>query len=247
MATWIPGRTTARVDWAPGLHSLRVEAEIEPFVAGQFIKFGLEIDGEILGRPYSLVNSPESTPLEIYFGVVSGGPLSARLAQLNPGDPLWVAPRAAGFLTLAEVPDGDTLWLLATGTGLGPFLSMLKSADVWQRFRRIVLVHGARSRQQLAYAQEIVALTVSHLGRLIFVPVLSRESLPGALSGRIPAAITDGRLEKQAGLALDPESARIMLCGNPAMLEDATNALQRRGFKKHRRRDPGQILVESYW
>jgi ferredoxin--NADP+ reductase len=160
---------------------------------------------------------------------------------------VFVAPQAAGFLTLDEVPQGEHLWLLASGTALGPFLSILGTAAPWRRFRRVVLVHAVRRAGELSYQEQIQALPAQHPGQFAYVPVVSREHSAQSLGGRIPQAIEDGRLEAGAGIKLDAQVSRVMVCGNPEMVADTVQALERRGLKKHRRRDPGQISVESYW
>lgn len=246
MAHWLEGTVVGTRHWTEALVSLQVEAPIEPFRAGQFIKLGLRIDGELIERPYSLVNPPHTRPLEFCFSVVPDGPLSGRLAALEPGKPLLVAARAAGFLVVDEVPAARHLWLVATGTGVGPFLAILRSDDPWQRFERVVLVQAARRAAELVYGEEIAALAVAHGPRFRFVPFVSREATDFALPGRIPAAIDNGSLEARAGVAIDADS-HFMLCGNPQMLEDVTSALTAKGLHKHRRRNPGHISVESYW
>ena len=244
---WTEGRVLGKVAWTDKLFSLRIAAGIEPFQAGQFTKLGLEIDGEVVGRPYSLVNSPDEQPLDFTFVVVPGGPLSAQLASLEPDARIWVAPRANGFLVLREVPDAAHLWLMATGTGIGPFLSILKTALPWERFERVVLVHAVRYARELIYPETVREIGQTHPDRFVSVPFVSREETDGALSGRIPQAIGDGRLEARAGIAIDAQSSQVMLCGNPQMVDDTTDALLARGLKKHRRREPGQISVENYW
>lgn len=247
MAQWVEGRVIERIDWSGRLHSLRIEAKIEPFRAGQFTKLGLPIGEEIVGRPYSFVNAPGEPLLEFYFSTLPEGPLSPRLAALRPGDAVQVAPNPNGFLVLDEAPPAIHLWLLATGTGIGPFLSILKTEEPWQRFRRVVLVHAARTADELAYRRAIARIAEAQPKRFAYIPFLSREAADYAMRGRIPAAIADGRLEARAGLALEPALAHVMLCGNPAMVTDATAALAARGLRKHRRKEPGQISTESYW
>ena len=247
MAQWTEGRVVERIDWTDRLHSLRVEARIEPFRAGQFTKLGLQIGGETVGRPYSMVNAPGDPVLEFYFSLLPEGPLSPRLSALGPGDAVLVAPQPNGFLVLDEVPPAIHLWLLSTGTGIGPFLSILKTAEPWQRFQRIVLVHAARTANELTYRRTIARIAEAEPKRFAYIPFLSREPADYALAGRIPQAIADGRLEARAGFALDPAHAHVMLCGNPAMVADAAAALAARGLRKHRRREAGQITTETYW
>lgn len=244
---WVPGKVAGRKMWTDTLVSLQVAADIEDFEAGQFAKLGLAVDGEVVARPYSLVNPPHARPLDFCFTIVPGGPLSPRLAALAPGDDILVTPRANGFLVLREVPEAAHLWLVASGTGIGPFLSILRTATPWQRFERVVLVHAARHRRDLAYFDTVQELVREHREQLRFVPFVSREPADFALPGRIPAAIADCRLETRAGVAISPASSQFMLCGNPQMVDDVTAALLARGLKKHRRRDPGHISVENYW
>ena len=179
--------------------------------------------------------------LEFYGVIVPEGPLSPRLAKLRAGDALQVAANPAGFLVLSELPDTETLWLVSTGTGLAPFLSILRTEALWKRFRNVVLVHAVRYAKELTY-RELISGTGAR-----YVTFVSRESASGSLAGRIPAAIADGRLEAAAGIALKPETSHVMLCGNPQMLKDASAALAARGLRKHRRRAPGHITVESFW
>ena len=134
-----------------------------------------------------------------------------------------------------------------TGTGLGPFLSILRTGDPWEKFERIVLVHAVRYSRDLSYADTIARISAQRAGRFSFVPFVSRESHRGALRGRIPEAIGDGRLEAQAGVPLTAENAHAMLCGNPDMVRDRQGVLELRGMKRHRRREPGHYTVETYW
>ena len=247
MSNWVEATVAGQKQWTDSLFSLQVEAEIAPFEAGQFGKLALDIDGETVARPYSFVNAPHERPYEFYYIKVAEGPLSSRLPNLAAGDKVLVAPKASGFLVLSEVLDAENLWLIATGTGIGPFLSMLKTAVPWQRFGKVMLVHAVRHASELSYRETIEALQAAHAAQFRMISFVSREAHPGALIGRIPAAITDGRLEAAAGVPLSVQTSQIMLCGNPDMVRDTLSALQLRGMKKHRRRDPGQITVENYW
>jgi len=247
MASWNTGKVIKQIQWTENLFSLFIESELEPFQPGQFVKIALEIDGEIVGRPYSLVNVPESSTLEIYYIKVAGGPLTSELVKLQAGDSIMVAPRAHGFMVLDEVPQARDLWLVATGTGIGPFLSMLSTDKVWQRYQRVILVYAVRTLAELSYQEKITQLLAQHDSQFAYVPFISREASQLALSGRIPQAIEDGRLEAHAGAKIDTSNSQLVLCGNPQMIEDTMNMLAQRGLKKHRRKEPGQITVESYW
>jgi ferredoxin/flavodoxin---NADP+ reductase len=238
---WLEARVTENRRWTEALFTLRAEGPRLAFEAGQFVRIALDIGGERVARPFSFVNAPSDPTLEFYGIVVPEGPLSPRLAQLGAGDTLFVASTPAGFLVLSELPEAESLWLISTGTGIAPFLSILRTEAPWKRYRDVVLVHAVRHARELVYQEEIRRMR--HLKYITFV---SREAAPGSLAGRIPAAVADGRLEAAAGVALGQDS-QVMLCGNPEMLKDTSAALVARGLRKHRRRSPGQITVESFW
>jgi ferredoxin/flavodoxin---NADP+ reductase len=247
MSRWVEGSVAGQKRWTERLYSLSVNADIKSFEAGQFAKLALAVGGEMVARPYSFVNAPRERPHEFYYVTLPEGPLTQRLAKLEAGDNVYLAPQPSGFLVLSEVPEGENLWLIASGTGIGPFLSMLKTDAPWQRFRQVVLVHAVRHEEELTYRDCIERLSSAHTGQMRFVPFLSRENKPPALHGRVPAAIEDGRLEAAAGVPLSPKSSQVMLCGNPEMITDTAEALKLRGMRKHRRREPGHITVENYW
>lgn len=250
MTTWLEGTVAGQTRWTDRLLSLRVEVPGEApgirFEAGQFGKVALDVGGERIGRPYSFVNAPDARTLEFFYAVVDGGPLSPRLARLRAGDKVYLSSSAAGFLVLSEVPDAANLWLIATGTGVGPFLSILRTDSPWKRYRHVTLVYAARHTGELAYGEVIDAIGKGHAGQFSVVRVTSRDT-GGDLKGRIPALIADGSLEARAGVELSAQASQVMLCGNPEMVKDAVAALAERGMKKHRRRSPGQITVENYW
>jgi ferredoxin--NADP+ reductase len=243
--TWLEGKVVENRHWTDALFSLKVEGAPLAFEAGQFVRIALDMEegnpGSRIARPFSFVNPPSQPVHEFYGIVVPEGPLSPRLARLVAGDTLYVASNPAGFLVLSEVPDARTLWLMSTGTGIAPFLSMLQTDTPWKRFEEVVLVHAVRQARELVY-QDLIA----GFPRVKYVRFVSREAAPGALQGRIPAAIRDGRLEAAAGARLD-DACHVMLCGNPDMLKDAQAALHERGLRKHRRRAPGHLTVESFW
>lgn len=247
MSKWVEGKVINRRSWTSLLFSLQIEAELEPFQAGQFARLALEIDGEMVGRPYSFVNAPQQKFLEFYFILVESGPLTQRLADLQAGDSIFLAPRAAGFFTLSEVPDAHTLWLLSTGTALGPFLSMLNTETPWLRFPKIVLVHAVRTAEELTYQDEIGELLNKNPGQLQYIPFVSREQTDFAINGRVTDAIKDGRLEQRTGLTLTADNSQVMICGNPDMVRDTSLVLEERGLRKNRRKEPGHISVETYW
>lgn len=255
---WIRGTVAGRRQWTESLFSLYVEADPIRFEAGQFVKLALPDpdaagapgDTGLIGRPYSFVNPPGDRPHEFYCVTVPQGPLSPRLARLAAGDAIWIARQPAGFLVLSEVPEAHSLWLICTGTGIGPFLSILRTEAPWKRYARIVLVQGTRRMTERTHRSIIEALAKGHPGQFQSVSLLTRDPVrdgEGILAGRIPQAIADGRLEAAAATELLPGSAQVMLCGNPGMIEGVIEVLNARDMRKHRRRAPGHITVENYW
>lgn len=248
MSEWIKGKVTHVEHWTETLFSLQVSAEIDPFTAGQFAKLALDIDGERIQRAYSYVNAASNQPLEFYLVTSTDGKLSPKLHQLQSGDELLITKQAAGFFVLNEVPNCETLWMLATGTAIGPYLSILQEGKDLERFNNIVLVHAVRYGQDLSYLPLMNKLQKRYQGQLRIQTVVSREMISGALHGRLPPLIADGSLEFATGLSIDIEKSHIMLCGNPEMVRDTQKLLKEtRGMNKHLRRKPGQITSEHYW
>src|SRR6266568_1425660 len=162
MQKWVEGTVVNQKRWTQTLFTLQVEAEVARFEAGQFAKLALAVEGEMVARPYSFVNAPNERPHEFYYVTLPDGPLTQRLCKLQAGDAVYLAPRPAGFLALSEIPDGENLWLISTGTGVGPFLSILKTEGPWQRFRQVVLVHAVRHAEELTYRDSVSRLLDGH-------------------------------------------------------------------------------------
>lgn len=248
MAQWVNGNLVRVQHWTPSLFSLIVHAPIKPFVAGQYGKLALEIDGQRVQRAYSYVNAPSCVDLEFYLVRVPDGKLSPGLHCLQPGDELQLAAEAAGFFVLSEVPECEILWMLATGTALGPYLSILQEGCDLARFKQIVLVHAVRYASDLNYLPLMLELERRYQGQLKIHTVVSREAAPGSLGGRIPALIGSGELEAAVGLRMHHENSHVMLCGNPDMVRDTQQLLKEtRMMKKHFRRIPGHVTAELYW
>jgi ferredoxin--NADP+ reductase len=244
---WTRARVTDRIDWAEGLLTLRLDLGLG-FRAGQFVSLGLPGErGERVHRLFSIASAPGER-LE-FFGVrVEDGELSPDLADLGVGDALWVHRDPQGTFTLDRVPDARTLWLVATGTGLAPYVSMLRTEEPWTRFERIVVVHGVRRLADRAYATEIARRSAEHGGRLAQVFAVSREKPePGMFAGRVTDALAHDRLAGLAGVELEPSSSHVMLCGHPAMIEEMERLLAERSFRRNRRSSPGQVTAERYW
>ena len=246
MAKWIEGNIVENRRVNDQLTSLIIDAPFTPFEAGQFVRIGVADKGEVLARPYSLVNTPEESYLEVYFNIVEEGPLSPRLFALQAGDEVFVSNNPSGFLTVSEVPPCKHLWMIATGTGIGPFLAILKSEAVWQRFEKVVLCYSVSMAIELAYQDLIQQLLARHGERFIYVPIVTREAHAGALGARVTTLMQDGTLEKHTGLRITADDSHVMMCGSSEMITDVSEELLARGMKKHRRRDPGHYTTEKY-
>ncbi|MCU1772208.1 ferredoxin--NADP reductase [Pseudomonas sp. 13B_3.2_Bac1] len=238
----------------PSLFTLRTTRDAGfRFSAGQFARLGVtKADGSTVWRAYSMVSSPFDEFLEFFSIVVPGGEFTSELSRLQVGDTLLVERQAFGYLTLDRFVDGRDLWLLSTGTGVAPFLSILQDFEVWERFERIILVYSVRETRELAYQPLIAGLAerdylAEHAHKLRFIPTVTREQMRGALHGRITSLIENGELERAAGVELTPEHSRVMLCGNPQMIDDTRALLKKRHMSLSLSRRPGQVAVENYW
>ncbi|WP_282412581.1 ferredoxin--NADP reductase [Pseudomonas sp. PS01299] len=238
----------------PSLFTLRTTRDTGfRFRAGQFARLGVtKADGSTVWRAYSMVSSPFDEFLEFFSIVVPGGEFTSELSRLQVGDTLLVERQAFGYLTLDRFVDGRDLWLLSTGTGVAPFLSILQDFEVWERFERIILVYSVREARELAYQSLIAELSerdylAEHAHKLQFIPTVTREKVPGALHGRITSLIESGELEREAGVELALEHSRVMLCGNPQMIDDTRAQLKKRHMSLSLTRRPGQVAVENYW
>lgn len=243
--------------WAPTLFSFRLSRSAAyQFIPGQFARLGLrKPDGEFVWRAYSICSAPAADYLEFFSVVVPDGEFTGRVAAYTTADVLLVEKKAQGFLTADRFYRSEgrkDLWMLATGTGLGPYLSLLHDAETWRRFENLIVVHSARHANELAYAQTLKEMQSrapfsDAVAKLRYVPTVTRELAAGALQGRIGALIEDGQLEKAAGVDLSLDYSRFMLCGNPQMVEETRALLKERGFRNDRKLEAGHIAVENYW
>lgn len=221
------------------------------YANGQFTMIGLEVEGRPLLRAYSMVSANYEERLEFFSIKVASGPLTSRLQHLRSGDRILVGRKPTGTLVQDNLQPGDTLYLLGTGTGLAPFMSIIKDPDTYERYRRVVLVHGCRFIAELAYgdyitrelpANDLIGEMVRE--RLLYYPTVTRE--PYTHQGRITHLMATDRLPTDLGLSpLDPARDRLMLCGSPAMLKDMTALLEERGFEEGSASEPGQYVIEK--
>ena len=206
------------------------------FESGHFVMVGLEVEGKPLMRAYSVASAHYEEHLEFFSIKVQDGPLTSRLQHLIPGDKVLIGRKPTGTLVLSDLLPGRNVYLFATGTGLAPFLSIIRDPDVYERFEKVVLVHGTRKVDELAYAELIDhdLPKSDHLGelvreKLLYYPTVTRE--PFRNQGRLPELIANGKLCSDLGLPqLDPQVDRAMICGGPAMLKDMRSVLDSAGF-----------------
>ncbi|WWP01474.1 MAG: ferredoxin--NADP(+) reductase [Candidatus Dasytiphilus stammeri] len=249
MNNWVVAKVIEVIHWTENLFTLKLEAPVSPFIAGQFTKLALKINNKYIQRAYSYVNAPSNRILEFYLVLVSGGKLSPYLFNLKKGNNLLITKKATGFFLLSEIPQCSILWMLATGTAIGPYLSMLQEQNNLDRFKYIVLVHAVRYAHDLCYLSLMQQLKDLYNGKLKIQTIVSRENLNGSLCGRIPDLIKHGDLEELVNLKIDVTNSHVMLCGNPHMVRETIKVLQdTRQMHKHLRRGPvGHITTEHYW
>lgn len=244
---WSNGKVVGKTTWAPGLYTLHVSCpDVAPFDPGQFLQLALELDGELVYRPYS-VASPYGPVLDFFIVTVPEGRLSPELEKLEIGDFVQVSIKSAGGFTLDKAAGHDHLWLFATGTGLAPYIAMLRTPRPWDQFDKIVLIHGVREARDLAYQEEIAAWQKEHCDCFRYVACLSREDLDGHMTGRSTCLTNDGSLEESVGLTINKDQSVVMICGNPQMLDELEAILKARGLTRASIRNPGNIISERYW
>ncbi len=262
MTNPLPSKTTTEtvisiLHWTDKLLSFRcTRPTTYQFAPGQFARLGLtNADGAVISRAYSVTSAVEEDALEFFLVIVPGGEFSDLLNNLKPGDPILLERFSYGFMTADRFVDGEDLWMLATGTGLGPFISILQDPSVWKKFRNLVLVHCVRNTEELAYQDLLndlpkqAALTAGG-AKLTLIPVSTRDTRninPNHLHGRITTLLANGELERAAGLDISVEKSRLMMCGNPEMITATRELLHERGLRPCRRAVPGQFVTEDYW
>ncbi len=261
-------RVVGREEINPQLLILRVQpdAALFDFKPGQFAVLGL-LGGEprvteaaaeevipprdkIIRRAYSIASSSrERRYAEFIITLVTSGDLTPRLFALREGGRLFLGPKATGVFTLDQVPPGKAVILIATGTGLAPYISMLRTMLLHDTQRRFVVLHGARFGWDLGYRGELESL-VRLRSNFTYIPSITRPDQDPhfrGYSGRIQALLEQGVVEQEAGIPLDPMQADVFLCGNPDMVSSVKTILSAKGFKAGRGREPGTIHVENYW
>ncbi|MEZ0232099.1 MAG: ferredoxin--NADP reductase [Methylophilaceae bacterium] len=221
------------------------------FENGQFVMIGLDVNGKPLMRAYSIASANYAEHLEFFSIKVPNGPLTSRLQHLKVGDEVLVSRKPTGTLLLSDLKPGKNLYLLSTGTGLAPFISLIQDPDTYERFEKVILVHGVRRVNDLAYEEFITKELPQNeffgeqvQKQLIYYPTVTRE--PFKYEGRLTDLMANGKLYADIGLPpLNPETDRAMLCGSPGMLEDTCKILDAAGLKVSERiGDIGDYVIE---
>lgn len=249
--------TIVRIDWWTDklLTFMTTRPANYSFAAGQYARLGLPDGDSVVWRAYSMTSSPDQDFLEFYGVIVPGGRFTTRLKELQPGDKVLIEKQSYGFMTPDRFSDGADLWMFATGTGVGPYISMLRDPYVWQKFRNLVLVHCVRQADEFVYHDQLATLAehapVPSSARLQVIRSTTREqtrsNAPLQLKGRVTTLLENSALEKAVNLPITETSSRIMICGNPQMIEDMRRLLHQRGMRPMRRALPGQFVTENYW
>lgn len=220
------------------------------FKTGQFVMIGLEINGKPLMRAYSVVSAHYEDHLEFYSIKVQDGPLTSHLQHLKVGDTLLVSRKPTGSLIMDNLKPGKNLYLLSTGTGLAPFMSVVRDPEFYDAFEKIILTHGVRWKNELGYFEHITEDLPEHehfgdliKNQLIYYPTVTREDF--GTQGRLTDLIQNGKLFSDIGLPeFNPENDRIMICGSPAMLKELVEILEASGFTEGTSHTPGDYVIE---
>ena len=238
--------------WSDNLFSFRTTRESGlRFENGQFVTIGLMADGRPLTRAYSIASPNYEEHLEFFSIIVPNGPLTSQLQHIKVGDELLVSNKPTGTLLVHDLKPAKNLFFLSTGTGLAPFISLIQDIEVYDRFEKVILVHGVRTVKELAYADFIQNELPNNeffgeeiRSKLIYYPTVTRE--PFRNQGRITDLITSGKLFKDIGLPpMNPKDDRAMICGSSQMLKDLAKTLDSLGFVDSPRiGQPGDYVIE---
>ncbi|MBS3803166.1 MAG: ferredoxin--NADP reductase [Oleiphilaceae bacterium] len=220
------------------------------FKNGHFTMIGLEAEGKPLMRAYSMASANYEEQLEFFSIKVPDGPLTSRLQKIEVGDEILVSRKPTGTLVADHLLPGRNLYLLSTGTGLAPFMSIIKDPEIYEQFDKVILTHGVRYVSELAYQDEINDLPNNEFfgemvqGKLVYYPTVTREEFRN--QGRLTDLMESGKLMEDLGMppAFDLEQDRFMICGSPGMLKDTTAILNRQGFLESRHGDLGHFVIE---
>lgn len=213
---------------------------------GQYAELGITEGEKFIRRPYSIASAPSlGREIEFFIVKVADGEFTPKLFALNTGDRIWLGPKIKGKFTLDAVPPGKDLITISTGTGLAPFMSMLRENLNSERWNKFVVVNCVRLVRDLGYKDELEQLSTSRED-VAYIPMVTREDWQG-IRGRVQKLFEENLFEQLAGIKLDPNQSQVLLCGNPEMIESVIAILEGQGFKVHSKKEPGNIHFERYW
>ncbi|VFP81283.1 Flavodoxin/ferredoxin--NADP reductase [Buchnera aphidicola (Cinara kochiana kochiana)] len=248
MSQWLKANVIKLKKWKNNLFTLVIQAPINSFVAGQFTKLSyVNSDKKRIQRAYSFINPPHDKNLEFYILLIKTGQLTPRLYDIYHHK-IYIAKNSFGFFTITELPSKENIWMIATGTALGPYCSILQHENILNKFNKIILVYAVKYNIDLNYLNIFKKIKNKYKDKIIIKIILSQEKNKKYLYGRIPDLIRSGKLEKSINEPLHIDTSHVMLCGNPNMIQDTQKILfSLKNMKKHFRRKPGHITSENYW
>ncbi len=251
MAQVITETVTHVHHWNESLFSFKTSrSQSLRFENGHFVMMGLEVEGKPLMRAYSIASANYDEELEFFSIKVPDGPLTSRLQNIQVGDPILLSTKPTGTLVADHLLEGKNLYLISTGTGLAPFMSIIKDPEIYERYDKVILTHGVRTVSELAYQHEILTELPKNeffgeqvRDKLIYYPTVTRESYEN--QGRLTDLMASGRLFRDIGLPfMNPETDRFMICGSPGMLKDTCAILEQQGFSESRHGNKGHYVIE---
>ncbi|QJC37306.1 ferredoxin--NADP(+) reductase [Enterobacteriaceae endosymbiont of Donacia thalassina] len=250
MTEWSIGKIKNIKYWTKDLFSIILNAKINNFFAGQFTKLAIEINGKKIKRAYSFINSPKNQNYEFYISNIRKGQLSPYLYNLKINDKIFISKNSSGIFILNNIKSCENLWMFSTGTGIGPYLSILQDGICFKKFSKIILVHSVRYIKDFSYLNLLKKIKQNYFNKLIIQIVLTRKINinENILYGYIPDLLKNKKLEKKIGIKINTENSHVMLCGNPKMIKQTRNFLEKnRNLSQNLRNKNGNITFEKYW
>ena len=238
------------------------------FTPGQFARLGIKTrnceNEKIIWRAQTIISSPKSNFLEFYLIFIKNQPFSELVKLKNVGDSISLDSQSYGFFTIGRFQISGDLWLLATGTGIAPYLSILTDEKIWQKFKKITILHIIRNQSQCIYFDRIryllnLEFSSKNINKFSYIPIFTREEneaisylngekrnlkFPGK---KLVDLLKSGHIQEKINCKFSIENSKFMLCGNPDMIKDTRNYLKSLGFLSSRKNKPAQITVENYW
>ncbi|QJC35675.1 FAD-binding oxidoreductase [Enterobacteriaceae endosymbiont of Donacia sparganii] len=250
MTEWSIGNIKQIKYWTKNLFSIILNANVNNFFAGQFTKLAIEVNGKKIQRAYSYINSPKNKNHEFYISNIKKGKLSPYLYNLKINDKIMISKNALGTFTLNNIKSCTNLWMLSTGTGIGPYLSILQDNICFKKFTKIILVHSIRYIEDFSYLNLVKKIKKKYYNKLIIQIILTRNINinNSILFGYIPDLIKNGKLENKIGIKINNKNSHVMLCGNPEMIKQTQKFLEKnRNLSKNLINKNGNITLEKYW